>query len=81
MNKITISLGAEQVTWLCSKLQQELALQRAAVDDLTHPLTISFYKRNDAEEIRLRRLESARAMIDFCEVFHDALIGEKGGES
>lgn len=74
-------MSNSQFTWLCAKLQQELAIQRDVVADLTHPFTISFYKRNDAEDIRLRNLEYARAMIGFYEVFYGALIGEKGGKS
>lgn len=79
MDKRKVTLSARQFAWLCSKLQQEYSSAYNVVNDMVSPSTISFYKRNDAEEVRCRRLQSARDMISFCESFRDTLLGEKGG--
>lgn len=81
MSKFKVSLSLRQFGWLCSKLQEEYSSAHDAVNDLTSPSAISFYKRNDAEDVRLRRLQSARDMITFCESFRDSLLDVKGGKS
>lgn len=81
MSKRKVTLSARQFAWLCSKLQQEYSSAHDVVNDLTSKQSISFYKRNDADEVRCRRLEAARDMITFCESFRDTLLDVKGGES
>lgn len=80
MNKRKVSLSTRQFAWLCSKLQQEYASAHDVVNDLTSKQAISFYQRNDAGEVRCRRLQAARDMISFCESFRDTLLDVKGGK-
>ena len=79
MNKRKVSLSTRQFAWLCSKLQQEYSSAHDVVNDMTSLSSISFYKRNDADNVRCRRLQAARDMISFCESFRDTLLNEKGG--
>lgn len=81
MSKRKVTLSARQFAWLCSKLQQEYSSAHDVVNDMTSPQSISFFKRNDADEVRRRRLQAARDMISFCESFRDTLLDEKGGRS
>lgn len=81
MKERKVTLSARQFAWLCSKLQQEYSSAHDVVNDMTSPKTISFYKRNDADEVRCRCLQAARDIITFCESFRDTLLDVKGGES
>lgn len=81
MDKRKVTLSARQFVWLCSKLQQEYTSAHDVVNELTSPKTISFYKRNDADDVRCRCLQNARDMISFCECFRDTLLDEEGGQS
>ena len=81
MSYKTVTLSARQFAWLCSKLQQEYSSAHDVVNDMTSPFTVSYYKRNDAEDVWRRRLQAARDMISFCESFRDTLLDVKGGMS
>lgn len=81
MSKRKVTLSARQFAWLCSKLQQEYSYAHDIVNDMTSPSSISYFKRNDADDIRRRRLQAAHDLISFCESFRDTLLDEKGGLS
>lgn len=81
MSKRTVTLCARQFAWLCSKLQQEYSSAHDVVNDMTSPSTYSYFKRNEAEDVWKRHLQSARDMISFCESFRDTLLDEKGDRS
>lgn len=80
MSKRKVTLSARQFAWLCSKLQQEYASAHDVINDMTSTSTISFYIRNNGEDVWRRRLQAARDMISFCESFRDTLLDVKGGE-
>ena len=81
MNKRKVTLSERQYEWLCSKLQQEYSSALDIVNDMTSPSSVLFFKRNDADDVRRRRLRDACDMISFCKSFSDSLVHVKGGES
>lgn len=69
-----IKLTPAQFGWLCARLQETYRAAGSQVQDLESWQTISYYKRNNAENVRLRALADAKNTMAFCEAFRDAIV-------
>lgn len=67
-------LTPAQFGWLCSRLSETYRAAAEQARDLESFQTISYYKRNNAEDIRLRTLQDCKNTMQFCKDFRDAII-------
>lgn len=76
-----VKLTPAQFGWLSARLSETYRAAAELARDLESFQTISFYKRNNAEDIRLRTLRDCVNTMQFCKDFAYAITNEKGGKS
>lgn len=70
----TIQLTEQQFGWLKKRIFEEYSKAWAESNTLRTPSEVSFYRRNDAEDIRIRSIEDYERTMRFCQELNLVLI-------
>lgn len=74
----TIQLTKQQFCWLAAKIQDEYSRAWRECQELRSPASVSYYRRNNVEDIRIRNIEDYERTMRFCIEFSQVLT--KAGE-